>query len=106
MKRHLLFSFALVFGWNLPAAVVVETIDLAASTTPQEIRVATNAMYVPTNEAVVRIEVDVAASGQTIDGIGGAFNELGWDALLSLPEAQRAGVLRNLFDTQQGAALR
>ncbi len=106
MTRLLLFSCSLVFGLNLPAAVVVETVDLAASTTPQEMRAATNAMPAPTNETVVRIDVDVTAPGQSMDGIGGAFNELGWDALSSLPEAQRAVVLRNLFDTQQGAALR
>jgi len=106
MKRHLLFSLAVVVGWNLPAAVQVETIDLTASTTPQAVRVVTNAVSVLTNEATVRIDVDIAAPGQSLDGIGGAFNELGWNALLSLPVAQRAGVLRDLFDTQQGAALR
>ena len=86
MKRHLLFNLALAVGWNLPAAVQVETIDLTASMTPQEVCVVTNAVSVLTNEAIVRIDVDAAAPGQSMDGIGGAFNELGWDALLSLPE--------------------
>lgn len=105
MKFHLSFGFALFIGWNLSAAVVVETISLAASTKPQEI-VATNAISVSTNESPVCVEVNVAAPGQSMDGIGGAFNELGWEAILSLPTAQKTEVLRNLFDTKQGAALR
>lgn len=105
VKSHLLFGLVLVIGWNLPAAVVVETIDLTPSTTPQEIRVAAIAPSI-TNEGVVCVAVDVTAPGQSMDGVGGAFNELGWNALISLPEPQRAEVLRNLFDTKQGAALR
>jgi glucosylceramidase len=57
-----------------------------------------------TNSSVT-IEVQLNPR-QEMDGIGGAFNELGWDALSALPEKTRREVLHNLFDTQKGAALR
>jgi len=38
---------------------------------------------------------------QMIDGFGGTFNEIGWDALCSLSEADRQSVLYNLFDRSQ-----
>jgi glucosylceramidase len=34
---------------------------------------------------------------QLIDGFGGCFNEMGWDALTSLPEKERNQVLENIF---------
>ncbi len=34
---------------------------------------------------------------QTIDGIGGAFNELGWDALQELPQDKQDEVMESLF---------
>ena len=39
---------------------------------------------------------------QTIDGWGGCFNELGWQALQVLPPAQRDVVLKAIFDPQNG----
>ena len=36
---------------------------------------------------------------QTIEGIGGAFNENGGEALFSLPKMEQTKVLKNLFDT-------
>jgi len=39
---------------------------------------------------------------QTIDGWGGCFNELGWQALQVLPPAQRDMVLKAIFDPQNG----
>lgn len=38
---------------------------------------------------------------QKIDGFGACFNELGWEALLSLPEAERTKILTDLF-TKEG----
>ena len=38
---------------------------------------------------------------QVIDGLGGTFNELGWDALCYLDENQRHEVLRQLFDPNE-----
>ncbi|ALJ04180.1 hypothetical protein APS56_03020 [Pseudalgibacter alginicilyticus] len=44
----------------------------------------------------VRVYPDI--SFQTITGIGGAFNEIGGEALMSLSEAQQNEVMKNLFD--------
>ncbi|MFR9558986.1 MAG: glycoside hydrolase family 30 beta sandwich domain-containing protein [Rikenellaceae bacterium] len=37
---------------------------------------------------------------QTVDGVGGAFNEMGWDALQLLPQAEQDKVLKNLFSKE------
>src|SRR5437879_1505026 len=34
---------------------------------------------------------------QQMEGFGGCFNEIGWEALLSLPEVQRIKILKELF---------
>ncbi len=36
-------------------------------------------------------------TAQTIDGFGGCFNELGWDALQALPAGTRDSILKDLF---------
>ena len=50
------------------------------------------------------IVVDPARRFQTIAGFGGAFNERGWLALLTLSATARSAVLRALFDPRQGRA--
>ncbi len=44
----------------------------------------------------VRIYPDITF--QTIEGIGGAFNEIGGEALMALSEEQRTEVMKSLFD--------
>ena len=44
------------------------------------------------------VRLNSAAVRQRIDGFGGCFNELGWDALQALDSGQRAVALRALFD--------
>ncbi len=56
------------------------------------------------NSEVV-IEVDKHKLGQVMDGIGGSFNEQGWDALSAFPEQKRREVLDGLFHTKKGAGL-
>ena len=38
---------------------------------------------------------------QYIDGLGGTFNELGWDALCTLPEEKKNEILFNLFQPER-----
>lgn len=45
--------------------------------------------------------VKVTNLAQEIEGVGGTFNELGWDALCYLDENQREEVIRNLFDKKE-----
>jgi glucosylceramidase len=39
---------------------------------------------------------------QKVDGFGGCFNELGWEALKSLPENKKDEIFRDLFDKEKG----
>lgn len=48
------------------------------------------------------LEIDSSRTWQTIKGFGGAFNEIGWDALQALPAEQREKTLRSLFDAESG----
>jgi len=41
-------------------------------------------------------------TAQTIDGFGGCFNELGWDALQMLSSGARDSILQDLFIPEQG----
>jgi glucosylceramidase len=49
-----------------------------------------------TQSTVLRL--DPATAFQTVDGFGGCFNELGWDALQALDSAQQETALKALFD--------
>ena len=44
------------------------------------------------------VRLDAKTAYQTIDGFGGCFNELGWEALQPLDAAERATALKALFD--------
>jgi glucosylceramidase len=48
------------------------------------------------------IDIDTATRYQTIEFLGGCFNELGWKALQSLPAAGADSVIASLFDTVTG----
>jgi len=54
----------------------------------------------PLAEASIVIPLDSAK--QIVDGFGGCFNELGWDALGTLTEDSKKEVLKNLFDSISG----
>ena len=47
--------------------------------------------------------VDQNTKYQRFDGFGGAFNEMGWDALSVLPADQVTNAMKLLFDAQAGA---
>jgi glucosylceramidase len=43
------------------------------------------------------IKLDPKITFQTIDGFGGCFNELGWEALVAIPTERREAALKELF---------
>ncbi len=101
------------------ALSVLAALALAACASDRPLPEATNATaYVsdgssPFKEVIVTVGgktadvvVDPARTRQTIEGFGGAFNEKGWEALLSLSEAERSAVMERLFDPTEGLALR
>lgn len=53
-------------------------------------------------EGASMVEIDLAQIRQMIDGFGGCFNELGWEALNLLDEGERQTILFNLFDLDKG----
>jgi glucosylceramidase len=52
------------------------------------------------DESAIVIHTD--STKQIIDGFGGCFNELGWDALQSITEKNKQIVAKNLFDITDG----
>ena len=54
-------------------------------------------------EATADIVIDVNKTAQTIDGFGTCFNELGWTSLSMLSEADRNGILSEMFEPGTGA---
>jgi len=65
------------------------------SNIPIELKSATTAI-------VFDAEINPAKKQQTIDGWGGCFNELGWDALQILDGKEQENVLKALFDPNDG----
>ena len=57
------------------------------------------------NEATtktMKLSIDASKKGQEIIGIGGAFNEIGGEALMSLPPKLQDEVMNNLFGKEEG----
>ncbi len=94
MKRECAFllSLLLVSGsWSFAQKAKVYT------TTEQTIWRRTVVKVVESNDGEQPDIVISDSKGQIIDGFGGAFSEIGWDALSALPNKQRNGVLEDLF---------
>ncbi|KAA6306216.1 hypothetical protein EZS27_042128, partial [termite gut metagenome] len=54
------------------------------------------------SEADAVIDINVSnQKAQYIDGFGGCFNEMGWDALMALSPQNRDNVIQNLFSPLQ-----
>lgn len=105
MNRTTWISFIILAATLIladPGYGVVETIEIKSLSIPPEIQMVAK---MPATQPTIVISVDSAHPGQPIDGIGGAFNELGQDALTALDENRRQQVLRSLFDPVTGANL-
>jgi glucosylceramidase len=84
------------------AAVLLRTTEWMASTDATRWQQRTPPSADPCDGEPVDLEVLDGARAQSIDGFGGCFNELGWNALAVLDAAGRDDVLRNLFDPTDG----
>ena len=60
-------------------------------------------MHAPTE--IPDLIIDITTPLQIVEGFGGSFNELGWDALAILDTAQRDEVMRALFAPGYGTSL-
>lgn len=95
----------LVFAGFLIAAFGCKTGEKAGwvSTTNNQSWIQNTAVDVAKGSAAESaIVIHPDSAKQVIDGFGGCFNELGWDALQTLTEQSRKDVLKNLFDTIAG----
>ena len=48
------------------------------------------------------IQIDPSQTLQIIDGFGGCFNELGWEALKQVTASEKAQIMADLFDPSEG----
>ena len=99
MKEYLVIIILLltVFGCSTD-----EKIQWVSSTNDQQwvTHTGTDISRGISDSSAIIIQTDSAR--QIIDGFGGCFNELGWDALQSLTAENRQEVSKNLFDMDSG----
>ena len=79
-----------------------------ASSAPELMTSGPGAYWVPGQVTKVTtgtagLVIDQNTKYQRFDGFGGAFNEMGWDALSVLPADQVTNAMKLLFDAQAGA---
>jgi glucosylceramidase len=74
------------------------------SSTEQKQWVSTNPVELKNANTIASYDAEIypIQKRQTLEGWGGCFNELGWDALQSLDTKDREIVLRALFDPKDG----
>lgn len=99
MKLKMIMTALLAVGSIVANAAVVEWYSTTADSpwTRQKVSQQKNK---PVDGGLV---IDTTAGLQTLKGIGGCFNEMGWDALQDLSDADRKAVMEALFG-QGGAA--
>src|SRR5450631_4327515 len=113
-RRELLRSGAALVGGTAAASLLpslARAVAVTQRTTAVEwVATTQNSQWQSRSDAVINasaespdMEVLLDQPQQTIQGFGGCFNELGWDALSSLEPADRQGVLRELFAPGVGA---
>lgn len=99
------FAVASAFSWAaLAAAATLPSVSLRWICTTEQARwQERTAEPVPagTPAATDIITLDPQTKFQTIDGFGGCFNELGWEALTALPTDRREAALQALFSPDE-----
>lgn len=99
MKRTLVF---LLFGGMVGTIAAQKMTQF--STTSSERWVEKKISIVKNKKSVPDICINTDSLLQDVTGFGGTFNELGWDALQYLSEAERSKVMESLF-TKEGVNL-
>ncbi len=112
MRSQRRLSLFLLFPTVLAASLLTGCSGAETGTPVREWILSTNASFWtdrtadlgtrPVGEAASAITIDLSRTLQTIDGFGGCFNELGWDALQKVSPRERQSILRNLFDPETG----
>ena len=96
------FLIAIALFVILLGCTPVRTIDWVSTTNdrPWVINQPASIKKETSPKATVIIRTD--QTRQTVDGFGGCFNELGWDALTVLKPEEKDAILKSLFDTLSG----
>jgi glucosylceramidase len=99
MKKLAAFTLSIALA-ALAAFAQVPGVRLVV-TSGGDVRADRSALVGDAGAAQPDFAVDIAARKQTMRGFGGAFNEKGWVALLSLGEKERQAVLDRLFSPSE-----
>ena len=99
MKKYLAIAGLLIMALGCSTG---EKVEWVSTTNERPWVLNDEATIVNGHNAESVILIDTDSVKQTIDGFGGCFNELGWDALQTLTEENRIAVAKNLFDSISG----
>ncbi len=98
-EKHLIVLFGIILAVELNC--LAQEAHWVSSTEQQRWETGSNLAMTPrTPTAKVEIELFPEKKLQRIDGFGGCFNELGWEALLALSSEERRKVLEQLFSPE------
>ena len=92
--------YRIIALWLLVSPLAGNAIEWYSSTATQCWKHEKSPKWATTASTTGVIEISQQRA-QVIDGLGGTFNELGWDALCQLDEQQRHQVLYQLFSPQE-----
>jgi glucosylceramidase len=99
--RFFLPAFLTLFALELPASAAAEpAVRWICSTQAEPWKELPVAVAQASGQpaGVGALKIDPGTEYQVIDGFGGCFNDLGWQALLALDEPAREAALKELFD--------
>jgi glucosylceramidase len=97
MKNIIIGAVLLAVGFSCKTDEKVEWVS-TTQPSPWEIKSTTTDKTAGNSDIVI----NTAQTEQTIEGFGGCFNEMGWDALNKLGDADRNLLVGMLFDQQEG----
>lgn len=95
LLKFLLFVPVLIACTTKPVVKMVTTTQQSMFETQPELNFSK-----PSDKDQVHVMLDMPL--QKIEGFGGCFNELGWQALSILEEKDRESIMENLFGTEKG----
>ena len=93
----------LALPWLTPAPMMAQKVTWISSTEVAPWRTAGSLRLEKATSQTTQLTIYPDRLQQRMDGFGGCFNELGWEALLTLPAAEREKILQQLFGKQQAA---
>jgi glucosylceramidase len=99
MTKYLALAACLLMAWGCSKS---EKVEWVATTNDLPWDSRGSAYATSTEEESTAIVINPDSALQTIDGFGGCFNELGWDALQAVSETSRQAIAKDLFDMNTG----